>query len=159
MLKNFPISKTYNLGGLVGFKFIHSSAVETWPGVFNGKVTTSLTLKAGHEWLTGYSTPETLSFDEEGDDNPNGPIYDRLISGFVPGEKDELLDLMSQMQGQEFILLIKDPNQKQRLIGSHGTPVLFGGSYNTGATRQDLRGFKFKFTGKAIFRAPIYLPA
>lgn len=157
MLTNFPKSKTYNLGGLVGFKFVHCSAVDSWPGIFNSKVSQALLLKPGFEWLTGYSTPETLNFDEPSKETQNGPYYEKIVSGFVPGDKEELLALMEQMDGRMFILIIKDTNGQDRLIGSHGDFLTFYSTYNSGSTRQDQKGYNFKFTGSAIFRAPVYL--
>ena len=157
MLTNFPKSNSYNLGGLRSFQFVHRSAISAWPGIFNGKVLTPISLKEGFEWLTGYATPETLSFSENSKDEQNGPYYEKEITGFVPGNKDELIDLMNKMDGHEFVLIVKDPNNQTRLVGSHGFPLLFSSLYNSGAGRPDARGFNFKFTGVSIFRAPVYL--
>lgn len=156
MLTNFPTPKTYNLSGLRSFKFIDETAVHAWPGIFNSQIILPITLKTGFEWLNGYSTPFTLLFTEELKETEHGKYYEQQIVGFAPGDRLDLIDLMEQMDNRQFILQVKDTRNQTRLIGSHGFPLTFSSSYNSGLGRDDAKGYNFKFIGVSIFRAPVY---
>lgn len=157
MLTNFPTPKTYNQGGLRSFKFLHRNAVNVWPGIFNSKILLPIVLNEGFVWLNGYATPLTLAYAEDSKDNENGNYYEQQIVGFAPGDKLELINLMEQMANNNFIVLIKDTNNQTRLVGSHGYPLTFSAVYNSGAGREEAKGYNFKFSGVSIFRAPVYL--
>lgn len=157
MLTNFPIPKTYNQSGLRSFEFIHRSAVNVWPGIFNSQIMLPIALNSGFLWLKGYSTPQTLAFTEESKETKDGDYYEQQLIGFAPGDRLDLIDLMEQMDNNDFIIQIKDTRNQTRLLGSHGYPLKFSSSYNSGAGRDEAKGYNFKFTGVSIFRAPVYL--
>lgn len=157
MFEKFPINKSYNLAGLLGFKFQHRNSVAVYPGVFDNKVLTPLEFFPNLSWLDGYATKATLTFREESMDGPNGKYYQQEITGFAPGDRHELISLMEKMDSHEFLLQIKDSAGQNRLVGSHGYPLLFSSVYNSGATIDQAKGYNFKFAGTSIFRAPVYL--
>lgn len=154
MISNFPSKNLYNPGGYSRFYFLPISSVKSFPIILNGVAQTAVELKSGHSWFEGYSTPETLRFSEEVQDDPNGLIYIQILSGFVPGDKSELVILLQRMESNIFLGMIKDPRGKYKLIGSPTSPLELRSNFSSGEKRSDLKGFAFKFTAKSIFRAP-----
>jgi len=157
MLSSFPTPKSYNLGGLLTFQFVQAEGISVFPGIFSSKILLPVSLNSGFEWLNGYSTVETLGFTEVERFEGDGKYYEQTISGFLPGDRTELVDLMQQMDDQYFTLLIKGTNQVTRLVGGFGNPLLFSSSFNSGLVRTDAKGYTFKFYSESLFRAPTYL--
>lgn len=156
MLTNFPTPKTYNLAGLRAFKFLPRAAVNAYPGIFNSQILTPIGINSGFDWLNGYATPKTLVFTEEVKESENGKYYEQQIAGFAPGDRLDLIDLMDLMDAQDFIVQIKDSNNQNRIVGTHGYPLTFSSSYNSGSGIDEAKGYNFKFSGVSIFRAPVY---
>lgn len=156
MISNFPTKKLVNLGGLKGFKFIPSNLVTSMPTINSGVIGSALTLSLGQSWLNGYSTPETLDFDEEGKDSDNGVFYTQKLSGFTPGDSSEISSLMSEMNGLPFIIQFTNPKNEIKLIGTHGYPLIFTSKFASGSSRADSKGYQFEFAGESLFSAPAY---
>lgn len=156
MITNFPKKKSYNPGGLRSFRFVPRSWILGYPPIINNKITGEVTLLPGREWLTGYATAETLAFEENGKDSPNGVYYDQSIPGFAPGDHEDLLDLIQSMEGNEFVALVVDARGQTRLVGGYGYPLKFISDYSSGTMRSDGKGFSYEFTSQCPFRAPVY---
>jgi len=156
MITSFPSKWLYNPGGLRHFKFMPAYQVINQPLIRDSEITEPFTFSPGLSWLDGYATAETLNFNEPGTDSENGTIYDPEISGFVPGDKLDLIRLMSKMDRQPFLVLITDALGQLRVCGSHGYPLTFLSSFNSGTGRADSKGFQFSFKTQCIFRAPVY---
>lgn len=157
MINNFPTSKAYNQAGLLDFLFAHHSSIAAFSGIFNGKVLLPLSFIPNMDWLKGYSTVNTLNFVETEKSSEQGKYYEQTISGFVPADRAELIALMEEMDDQNFVLLIKDSNQQNRLVGGFGSAMLFSAVFDSGTTKSDSKGFQFKFYTESTFRAPVYL--
>lgn len=157
MIADFPILKSYNTAGLLLFQFIHVNAVSAYPGVFDSKIIAPLSLKAGFNWYKGYSTPQTLHFDEVQENSVHGKFYKQTISGFAPGDKEALIQLMEGMDNNYFIVQVRDTAKQNRLVGGYSYPMLFSSTYNSGSARADSKGYEFSFYSESPFRAPIYL--
>lgn len=156
MITNFPKKKSYNPGGLRSFRFVHASSVLAFPAILNGKVSSAVQLVADHEWLTGYATAYTSNFIENAKQSPHGVYYEQSLSGLAPGDYVELLDLIQSKEDQDFVLLVEDARGQIRLVGGFGFPLRFLSDYSSGSARSDMKGFDFKFSGIAPFRAPVY---
>ncbi|WP_074590450.1 hypothetical protein [Pedobacter antarcticus] len=156
MISSFPPKKLYNPGGLLGFKFIPFNQVVSYPEIVDSVINKQLALTYGSSWLTGYSTAQTLNFDEECIQTENGPTYLQTISGYVPGDRPELIALLQALEGIEMVVQVMDPRGQNRLVGSHGYPLVFKAVYKSGTNRPDARGFSYTISNTSIFRAPVY---
>lgn len=157
MISNFPTPKSYNLAGLLGFKFAPAEAFTVFSGIFDGKILLEIPLVAGFSWLNGYATAYTLGFTEIPKTNVHGTYYEQTVSGFLPGDKAELIALMQEMENQYFVLQVKNPKGINRLIGGYGTPMRFSASFDSGLTRSDGKGYQFQFYAESLNPAPVYL--
>lgn len=155
MITDFPKKKTYNLAGLRSFQFVHVSEIFQYPIFRNGQVTGDLQLLPGRTLKTGYATYETLEFSENSIPSPNGVYYEQEITGFAPGDAADMIDVISNMENNEFVVLIADARGQLRIVGGYGYPLIFLSDFTTGARRVDRKGFSFTFSAVAPFRAPI----
>lgn len=154
MVSNFPNKKAYNPGGYTKFYFLPSYHVDTFPMIVNGRAQVPVGLKVGAMWYEGYATPGTLSYSEEAREDPNGKYYLPVLTGFVPGDKPALINLLQNMEKLTFIVMLRDSAGKFKLIGSPGCPLELSANFGSGEKRADSKGFSFKFTGQAFYRAP-----
>lgn len=156
MVTNFPAKPAYNLGGYTSFKFSPYQFIYDFPLIAAGAAASAIVFTAGYTWHEGYATQETLSYTEEPQSDDGGQIYNITISGFVPGESPQLVDLVESMALDRYVLLIRDSSGQLRLAGSAEAPLDFSASFGSGAARQDLKGFNIKFSGQSKRRAPGY---
>lgn len=155
MMVSFPKKRSYNPGGLVGFDFVHYGDIANFPSIVTGEIGSVPQLHPGKQWATGYATPGTLQFTEESELSAQGRAYRQSVTGFIPNDYGELIALMELMDNQHFCLLIMDANQRRRLVGGYGYPLLFSASGDTGSNRSDSKGFNFQFVSRTPFRAPV----
>lgn len=156
MISSFPTKKPYNPGGYHSFRFTPAYLVTAFPMISNARAIVPLSFTAGNDWLQGYATTETLTYDEEPVNDGNGTYYNYTVAGFVPGDLADLIYLVSAMEKMRHIVLIRDTAGILRLVGSPAAPLDFIATYGSGAARTDQKGFNFKFTGSSLYRSPVY---
>jgi hypothetical protein len=156
MINNFPAKNGYNPGGYKSFLFIPFQDISSQQVSVHSKITLALGLHPGKVWLNGYSTAETLNFKEECIPTVNGPTYLQVISGFVPGERPELIDLMAELEGMQLLVQLLDTRGQKRIVGCYGFPLTFNSTYDSGSNRPDAKGFTYKMTVTSRHRAPVY---
>jgi hypothetical protein len=158
MISSFPTKNAYNPGGYSHFNFVPKDFVSAYPMISGGTALVPVGLAAGYAWLTGYATRGTLNYIEQPQNDGNGTYYLQTITGFVPGERAELIDLLQQMADVRYLVSIKDVFSQWRLVGSLACPLDFMAEYDSGTLYADQKGFKFTFTGTSINRSPVYNP-
>jgi hypothetical protein len=131
--------------------------VQSYPMISNARALVPVGTWSDIPWFQGYATRETLVYEEEPQNTGNGEYYIQTITGFAPGDRPELIDLMESMPYTKYLTLIKDPLAKLRLVGTPIMPLTFSAKFSTGGLRSDQKGFFFKFTGESLKRAPAYL--
>lgn len=157
MIASFPKKPAYNLGGYQDFKFMVLSQIESFPMIFNGKALTSVVLKPNQYLFEGYGTYESLVFSEKSEENVQGIFFEQLFAGFMPGDSQDHISLMEEMQRNYFILIAKDANGLMRLIGSPANPLSFKADFDSSGSRSGSRGYNFEFYAPSPFRAPLYV--
>src|ERR1700754_3213781 len=131
MISNFPAKKAYNPGGYKSFQFIPYYQVSGFPAITAMKNLSQVIFYETYDWLNGYATAETLSYDEEYTPDENGGFYDLTITGFIPGDQVDLIDIMDTMPFNRFIVMILDTKGVTRLVGSTSTPLDFTANFNS----------------------------
>jgi hypothetical protein len=124
--------------------------------ISDGSAIVAAALSGSSSWYDGYATRETLSFEEEPQNDGHGSYLKPIISGFVPGEAASLISVMDSMPLYRFLVIIKDPLGRQRLVGSPVMPLNFSAKFGSGTARPDAKGFNFKFYGDSLNPAPVY---
>lgn len=156
MLTNFPAKKIYLSGGYRSFQFVPVNKVLSYPMISAAAAVVAVGLSSDAAWYQGYATDQTLSYTEEQQVDANGKYFNLIVSGFIPGDSQALITLISEMEIYRHLLTVKDSRGFKRLIGSPAAPLDFSANFNSGTGRSDQKGFTFQFTGQSLYRAPIY---
>lgn len=129
-----------NFPGISSFQFVDVTDVETVSEPDGMEVT--VTLKSGKDWLDGYSS-ERFTYTENVEDDDNGDLYSVSLSGFFPGDDEELLAYFIALKKKRYLLKVKDNNNYVRLMGSVDIPARF--TVVRIVDTQEL-GYRFRFT-------------
>lgn len=158
MIQSFPVPKNCNLPGIKSFQFIPMYYVNSIPKPINGIISQSITIASGYELLDGYTTQGTGQLKESGSRLEPGVAYDSVFNGFVPGDDEELMILMSDMAEVDLLLIIEGMDGRKRLCGSKTNAMRFQAEYGSGGELGDTKGYSYKFSAQNIFRWPFYQP-
>jgi hypothetical protein len=156
MITDFPANPVSNFAGLQLFSFSPYQNIAALPSISQKNIITPVTFVAGSQYLKGYSTTDQLSFSEKHTDDSNGGFYDWNISGYMPGDSDELINRMEEMRFSRYLVLTTDNNGILRLVG-YNAPLVFTADFDSGKRAgTDNKGYSFAFTGQSRLRAPRY---
>lgn len=144
-----------NIGGMASFTFIPFYLVITLPPIQGKIINSPVVLAPGQSMLNGYSTLEELDFKETQKEEDNGPFYQWDISGFMPGDSPDLIDLMENMEMTRNLVIVKDNLNQKRLVG-YDAPLTFRATFQSGTKPGEARGYKYSFSGVSSKRAPVY---
>ena len=84
-----------------------------------------------------------------------GRTYDTTVSGFIPGNRQSVLDAIQDMDGKRFVILLLDGNGNYILAGTVFYPLQLLPETNLGKNTADLAGVNIEFNGITITRAII----
>ncbi|WP_182956286.1 hypothetical protein [Pedobacter gandavensis] len=144
-----------NVGGNSSFTFIPVYLVVSLPPIQGKLITSPVVLSPGQNMLNGYSTLEELDFKETQKDEDDGPFYQIDISGFMPGDSPDLIDLMENMEMVRHLVIVKDNLNQKRLVG-YNAPLSFRATFQSGSKPGEARGYKYSFSGLSAKRSPVY---
>lgn len=153
-MNNFPQPQIDNIGGLATFRFTEVESVISIARPTDHKITSSVQLKVGKLWYTGYASVDSLKYSEESNQDDNGHFIKATLKGFVP-ESPEMLQLLVQMDGRRFIVHLTDNDALEKIAGTKEQPLTFNCDFET-QTVSGIKGYNYQFTGILEKRAPIY---
>jgi len=143
---NFPqIAEMDNQGGNLLFYYLPIGNVSLIPRPVNGTVLSAISLKGVSDWFLGYSTNDLLSLDSQLMSNENGSYYENSVKGFYPKPSSNFIEYLYAIRHDKFILLVKDSNERIRIVGSLAQPCTLSFFEKTGSRAQDLPGVSFEF--------------
>ncbi|WP_374949607.1 hypothetical protein [Mucilaginibacter sp.] len=155
MISSFPTSPLLNMAGQASFEFSPNYNILQLPTVIRRTVTLPIQFKPGTNFMTGVSSLGQLNFEEDSITSEGGTYYPWVISGFYPGDGDEVVDLFQDMEKVLHIVATKDFTNKIRLVGLNA-PLTFNAKFQSGLVPGEARGHAFSFTGAGLERAPYY---
>lgn len=139
---SFPrINGEPNFTGYNAFFFLPTSAIASMEDPVLGIInTTGITYTGSPDWFQGYSINEKLSFKDDPALSDAGISYPVLLQGSAPVDKPEYLTLFSEMVHEEFIVLLRDNNDRMKILGTlqKGLRFLF---------KTEGVGYAFEFKG------------
>src|SRR5690606_20868317 len=104
--------------------------VHVFPKVRAGVVTEVVELLPGYAWKQGYATAGTLNLVEKQNEDAGGTFHNTEVSGFAPGERDQLLNLFDNMSGNPFLVILKDNLGVKRLVGDPVNHLIFTSDFS-----------------------------
>ena len=159
MITNLPqYSGEKNAPGYITFKFIPVGEVVSIPdhlGDYN--INSDITLQSGKFWRAGYASIGTLQLRENSIEKSGTTQFRQVLDGFIPRDVPDLTRLLEEMKHGRFLVLAKNAEGDERLIGSIENGCRF--SYKFDSRRigeKKVKGYSFQFYRTSITPSPFY---
>ena len=134
-----------NLGGLLKMWAVPKSDFS-----INGK---TVSFSSQDDIYLIYCSPDSLSFNEPSKRTEAGTHYDCSVSGFIPGDTEEVTMALTNLEYKPYVIIFQDGNGFFKLCGTASYPVRLSASLRTGKQTSDRAGYEIQFSGKTIERA------
>lgn len=152
-----PGDSARNMGGNQSFYFVPVADVVSIPPVINGNISDDVVFDTDKAWYEGYGTLDTKNLDEkQNDGGARSDFYDVVFSAFVPSNKPLMHDLFERMSAFKFIVLVKDNNGRQRLLGTLTSGMRFRFEYSSQNAAAGRNGYTVQFSRLLADRPPFY---
>lgn len=139
---NIPLFES--MGGCIRFTFKDVAGVTSIPAAVEQNVADNIVITG--DWFEGYATLERLRFTEKEDTTEDGILYKTSLKGFVPGDRPDNAELFRKLKYARLIVVGKDNNGKQRIIGELGNGAKFTYQYDSEGKIAGLPGYEYEFT-------------
>jgi hypothetical protein len=131
--------------------------VDSIPDPVYNVVQDNIVMMLGKRFKTFEATEQTAVFNESAKDGDmEGKFFEWLLSFFVPGDNNELAEMVQQMGNKKFIIVYKDLAGLYRILGSVSNPLKFTNTSTTGDTPGSKSGYIFTFSGAETRKAYFY---
>ena len=134
-----------SLGGLLRIWAVPNSVTSV-----NGK---TITFSNTDDIYSIYCTAETMELKEEPVVTGVGTHYNTDVTGFIPGNREEVLEAVNNMQSKPYQIIMQDGNGNYLLAGNSFYPLRLTAVLQVGKKTSDLAGYQIHFTGQTISRA------
>lgn len=156
-MNSFPeLAFNENLGGCKTFSFAPIPYFNNIPDALSGVIYDPIDFNSGFDWLTGFASHKSLSYIESAQETENGTEYKISISGVYPKNSADIVQIMHEMVGQRFVVMITDNNGVVQIFGTLTEPLSFSFRKQSGQTPQDRAGIDFEFSGIVSAPSPCY---
>ncbi len=145
-----------NLGGIIRFKFIPVTDVESIDNPIDHVIATPVILKTNKRWFDAYATKGTIGFTEVPEKTANGDVFKLQFNAICPKDSADRSNVFNQMRNQRFIVDYTDYNGLRKLIGSLEEPLFFSSSLNTKTEVVGRNEHSISFYGESSHKAYVY---
>jgi hypothetical protein len=146
-----------NIPGLYELKFVDVRDVVSIPRKnADGIIETDIVLASGKTWLVFPFTVDSLDYRETPIQNEQGILLRQQFKGSFPKGTPANVKELNRMNWQRFLVLGKDRNGYERLIGTLGSPARFSWNYSSGKKGGDPHSFDISFTAHHKDAAAFY---
>lgn len=145
-----------NLGGVIGFKFIPVTDVQSIENPIDHVITTAVVLKTNKRWFSAYATQGTIGYSETSEQTAHGEVFKQQLVAIIPKDDKDKAVLFNKMRNQKFIVDYTDSNGLRKLIGSLEEPLFFSSSANTKTEMSGRNEHSITFYGTGTHKAFIY---
>jgi hypothetical protein len=119
LLENLERGSGQNAASIPEIEVLPCIHVDLWPGSRNGAMLGIVKVKEFRDWIRLYMTDQTAGFSEKRIMTPHGRKYSFQISGFYPGDSEELRRFLGVTEWVKFILRIRDTHNVTRIVGNN----------------------------------------
>ncbi len=153
-----PLKEADNLGGLNNIEFALVDDIASIPDANGMLIATGIVMKAGagKRFYCAPLTLESKGFTETGNDSSNGTSYSKQVAGFCPADVSENAGLFEQMENARFVLIVKDSNDRKRVVGTIEEPLQFKIDRNTQTNIDGNAGVNITWFGDGKGQSPFY---
>ena len=107
-----------NAAAVSNLQILPCSHVKLWPGTRLGKMSGAVLVNTNLQWARLYLTDQTGSFSEKSSMTDHGRKYSFQISGFYPGDSEDLRRFLNLTEWVQFIVRVTDAHGISRIIGT-----------------------------------------
>jgi hypothetical protein len=100
-----------------------------------------------------YCSPGSITFTEKEVREKSGIIYQCEITGFIPRDSPEGLEIILRMSGRKWIVILLDQNEQYKVAGSSQIPLRVSFDLEAGADPSDRSGHIVSFFGSQLSKA------
>lgn len=101
------------------------------------------------QWYSIYGVIGSKVYTENEKESKDGIIIDKALQIFYPEISEQVIRLLEEMKGQQFLVAFKDHNGLYRLAGTKDNPLNFTYKINTGKSISDAQGVDMEFFSKS----------
>jgi len=148
-MKNISRLGGDNLGGLIELKVAPASSISKIPDPVNGTVYGDVVFVAGFSWHTWQVQFNNLGITAKSKSSQEGNYRDYQLPFIIPGNNPEITRILRQAEQDQFIILVKDTENRQKIVGSLDAPLLFNCDFDSGRSARNLKGYECEFYSEA----------
>lgn len=119
-------------------------------------IQSDITLEAGAAWKALPCTQDTVGYTEGMERNTQGETTTQRITGSLPKATPLRVNELNRMKSGRYLVLGKDMDGQQRLLGTLKNPARFSWSHSTGNGQDDGNKFDITFSAQHRDSAPYY---
>lgn len=142
-------SSADNLGGILSIQVARAADIENIPDPVDGIVYGDIDFFPGKGFVSWDCTSESGSAESKSRQSREGSTKGNTLPFVIPKGRASLQNMFDQAEEDEFVVLFKDANGKQRIFGTKETPVRFRYDHTSGEAHSDLNRYscEFYYTG------------
>lgn len=145
------------VSGIDSFDYLPTSHIKNFPEPIGLQMNLAqIVLKPGKAWIPGIALDNTLDHEESRRSEEHGPLYDKKVTGQLPGDDVAMQQLFLRHEYQPMVLRFTDRQGIRRLVGTPKEPVYLTARYEQGSKHTDRKGYGFSFQGRHV-RPSLYL--
>lgn len=137
-----------NLGGIVEIQVARKADITAIPQPVNGVIYGNITFAPGKAFVTWEVTTESAGINSKGNLTKEGFTKDNRLPFRVPKLRGIITNMLNAATEDEFIVLVKDGNGTNWMLGQLDSPALFELDKNTGTAHADHNHYACAFTYK-----------
>lgn len=139
------LSAEDNVGGILALQVVRKADVLSIPDPVNGVIYGDITFAPGKSWTQWNVTFESARIRRETRNSPEGPYSFNELPFSIPKDNEELRDMLSQAEEDEFIILFRYPDQATKIFGLLDRPVRFAFDHDSGGALEDGNKFSCRY--------------
>lgn len=134
-----------NVSGIVAIQLARKADFVSIPAPVGGTIYNNIVFKSGSSWNTWQVTLETPRITTRENTTREGSSKRKTLEFSIPKDRDTIRNMLALAERDEFIVLFKDANGKQKIFGSLQAPVRFEFGHDSGAQRGERNAYSCRF--------------
>ncbi len=119
LLQNLERGPGQNAASIPALEIIPSMHIGLWPGTRNGVMLGKVKAKEFRDWTKLTLSDHTTGFSEKALNTIHGRKYQFQISGWYPGDTEDLRKFLGITEWAKFAVRIRDAHNLVRIIGNN----------------------------------------
>lgn len=144
-LQSIARNSADNLGGIMQLRVCPVAGIAAIPDPVDDTVYGDITFNAGYSWALWQVKSDDAGLRDRVKDSEEGLYSSYSLPFFIPGDRAGWKKLFDAMHDDAFIILAKDPNNNQVIVGSLDAPLRFKAEFDSGNNISGLRGYACEF--------------